>query len=73
MSFHSPLPATGSGLPEKGSAGRRVRCDLPARLEVLPEEIALIETWLGDHIAELLGGNGAALIDPNSDSRKAVE
>ena len=73
MSFHSPLPAAGSGSPAQGGAARRVRCDLPARLEVLPDEVALIETWLGDHIAELFGGNGAAFIDPNSDSRKEVE
>ena len=70
MSFHSPLPAAGSGSPAKGGAGRLVRCDLPPRLEVLPDEVALIEAWLGDHIAELFGGNGAAFIGPNSDRER---
>lgn len=65
MSIHSPLSAAGSR-PSPGDAGRRrVRCDLPVRLEVLPGEVDLIEAWLGDLVADLFGGNGTAATGPD--------
>jgi hypothetical protein len=35
-----------------------VRCELPDRLEVSSLEVDLVETWLGNIVAELSGGDG---------------
>lgn len=60
MSFHSPLPKPPAGPSSSDARTRCVRCDLPDRLDVLPGEVELIETWLGGLIADLIGGSGAA-------------
>lgn len=60
MSFHSPLPKSPVGPSSSDACTRRVRCDLPGRLDVLPDEVELIEMWLGGLIADLIGSSGAA-------------
>lgn len=48
-------------------------CDLPARLDVLPDEVDLIEMWLGGLIADLSGGGGAATFSPDSEQEKEMK
>lgn len=71
MSFHSHIPK----LPAEPSASdartQCVRCDLPARLDVLPGEVDLIEMWLGNLIADLSGGDGGgAAVTSRQNNRK---
>jgi hypothetical protein len=73
MSFHSPLPTPSAGSSAKDGHSRRVSCDLPARLDVLPEEVDLIEMWLGGLIADLSGGGGAATFSPDSEQEKEMK
>lgn len=65
MSFQSPLPKPPAGLFSSDARTRLVRCDLPDRLDVLPGEVDLIAMWLGEMIADLSGGGGAAVTNPD--------
>lgn len=60
MSFHSPLTKPPAGPSSSDDRTRRVSCDLPNRLAMLPGEVDLIETWLGGLIANLIGACGTA-------------
>ena len=65
MSFLSPFSKPPAGSSSSDTCSRRVECDLPARLDVLPGEVDLIEMWLAEIIADLAGGGGTAVTDPD--------
>ncbi len=66
MSFHAPLP-TPSGSSSQDAPARRVGCDLPAMLDLLPGEVDLIELWFAEMIADLSGGGGGtAITEPDN-------
>lgn len=56
MSFHSPIPTLSK---DKLGAGacpeRRVVCNLPDRIGRLENEIAVIQSYLGASLEDLLG------------------
>lgn len=73
MSFQSPLPNPPAGPSSSDARSRRVRCDLPARFDVLPGEVDLVEMWLGELIAELSSGGGAAVTDLDINHAKEMK
>ena len=56
MSFHSPIPAPcKDNLSAVACPQRRVLCNLPDRIGLLENEIAVIQSYLGASLKELLG------------------
>lgn len=73
MSFQSSLPKPPAGPSSSDARTRPVRCDLPARLDVLPGEVDLVETWLAELIADLSVGVGTAVTDPDIKQTKEMK
>ena len=55
MSFVSPLPDQSTTAPKRGAEGRSVSCDLPARIDLVPGEVDLIERWFADLLPQIFG------------------
>ena len=56
MSYHSPIPAPSKdNLSAVACPQRRVLCNLPDRIGLLENEIAVIQSYLGASLEELLG------------------
>lgn len=54
MSFHTPIQNQQSRAPR--AARSQLRCDLPAELPVLAEEIELLSAWLGEALDDITNG-----------------
>lgn len=73
MSFQSPFPKPPAGPSSPDDRSQSVKCDLPVWLDVLPEEVDLIQMWLGELIADLSGGGGTAVTDPDIKQAKEMK
>lgn len=60
MSFHAPLQPK-SDAPLEQPLTRRVICDLPEHLAVTSAELDLLELWLAEAIADVLGSGEVAV------------